>query len=92
MQNGQVIIKIVNLRNSFVIENPEKEGELIHTNSAKVKDIKWNEVKYGIIPSESSIMPDGTWYDENAGTCIKVHKDKEQKNNIRKKAYRRSSN
>ncbi len=69
----------------FVIENPEKEGELIRTNSAKVKDIKWDEVKYGIVPSESSIMPDGTWYDENIGTCIKVHKDKEQKVTLERK-------
>lgn len=30
-------------------------------------------------------MPDGTWYDENAGTCIKVHKDKEQKITLERK-------
>lgn len=69
----------------FVIENPEKKGELIRVNSAKIKDIKWDFVEYGIVPSEASIMPDGTWYDENIGTCIKVYKDKEKKITLERK-------
>lgn len=69
----------------FVIENPQKEGELIRVNSAKIKDLKWDVLKYGIVPSENSIMPDGTWYEENTGTCIKVHKDDEQKITLERK-------
>lgn len=30
-------------------------------------------------------MPDGTWYEENTGTCIKVHKDDEQKITLERK-------
>lgn len=65
--------------NYLPIENPEKKGEIIYVNSAKLKDIKWDFIKYGTVPSEAFIMPDGTWYDEHIGTCVKVHRDKEKK-------------
>ena len=59
----------------FVIENPSKPGEFINVNSAKIKDIKWDKIKYGGINTDATVLPDGNWYNEKEGIVTIVKKD-----------------
>ena len=59
----------------LVVEDLYKKGSYTRVSSAKLKDIQWDLLRYGNIPSEVCIMPDGTWYYTNEGCCIKVNKN-----------------
>lgn len=59
----------------LVVKDLSKKGGYTYVSSAKLKDIQWDLLRYGKIPSEVCIMPDGTWYYTNDGCCIKVNKN-----------------
>lgn len=58
----------------LVIENPNKKGEYIYTNSAKDEDIKWDKVDHRALFTNATVFPDGTWYDEQFKTITKINK------------------
>lgn len=58
----------------IVIENPDKSGEYIYTNTAKSKDIQWDLLEHKAILTDASLFPDGTWYNEQLGTITKINK------------------
>lgn len=62
----------------IVIENPNKKGDYIYVNNAKVSEIKWDLLDYKAIFVDAFLFPDGTWYDERRKTTTKIKKKDNQ--------------
>lgn len=62
----------------IVIENPDKPGEYIYTNVAKIKDIKWKLLDHKAIFTDATIYPDGTWYDHRLKYILKYKENEKQ--------------
>lgn len=58
----------------IVVEEPNKPGKYIYTNTAKMKDIQWDLLDHKAILTDASLFPDGTWYDEKFGLITKISK------------------